>query len=320
MKVTLDLDALLNKGKITQKEYEKFSELSSKTTTSLGFSVLIAFGIVAIIAGLLILEPSAEVATGAGLLILISGIGFLRSESNQWRLLANIFVVLGALLFGGGILTLSEGEPSTLVILFVVVTYALAGVLARSSFLVVLSVFLSSSLVGAMTGYSFASYYLSIENPITTVMLYAVLGIGLHQVSKNVDIKYESIALAGAKASVFLVNFGFWVGSLYGSREIIHEEGKKSWEYEMVTHISPEVFSILWAVAIISAGVWAVKNNRRWTLNVVATFGGIHFYTQWFVYFGAEPITLIFLGILTLGCVFSLKLVNSKMQKTVGSH
>jgi len=317
VKVTLDLDVLLDEGKITQKDHDKFSGFSAKTTSSLGFSVLIAFGVVAIIAGLLILVPSEEVAIGVGFLILVSGIGTLRSESDQWRLLANIFVVLGALLFGGGILMLSKHfEPSILTILFVIITYALAGVLARSSFLMVLSVFLSSSLIGAMTGYGFATYVLRIENPITTIMLYTALGIGLYQVSKNVDIKYESVALAGAKSSVFLVNFGFWIGSLWGSTEYICKEGQ-SFGCERVTHVSPEIFSILWALAIIAAGVWAVKNNRRWTLNVVSTFGGIHFYTQWFENFGAEPDTLIFLGILTLGCVFTLKAVNAKIQKNV---
>ena len=314
MKVTLDLDVLLDEGKITQKEHDKFSGFSAKNTSSLGFSILIAFGVVAIIAGLLILVPSAEVATGIGLLILVSGIGVLRSESDQWRLLANIFVVLGALLFGGGVLMLSENSESpTLIILFVVVVYAMASVLARSSFLAVLSVFLSSSLIGAMTDYGFATYSLSIENPITTVLLYTALGISLYQVSKNVDVKYESIALAGAKASVFLVNFGFWIGSLWGSYSYSGVNALK------VDHLTPEVFSILWAIAIIAAGVWAVKNNRRWTLNVIATFGGIHFYTQWFERFGAEPTTLILLGVLTLGCVFAIKALNTKMQKETKS-
>ena len=310
MKVTLDLDVLLDEGKITQKEHDKFSGFSAKNTSSLGFSILIAFGVVAIIAGLLILVPSAEVATGIGLLILVSGIGVLSSESDQWRLLANIFVVLGALLFGGAVLMLSENSESpVLIILFVVVVYAMASVLARSSFLAVLSVFLSSSLIGAMTDYGFATYSLSIENPITTVLLYTALGISLYQVSKNVDVKYESIALAGAKASVFLVNFGFWIGSLWGSYSYSDVNALK------VDHLTPEVFSILWAIAIIAAGVWAVKNNRRWTLNVIATFGGIHFYTQSFERFGAEPTTLILLGVLTLGCVFAIKALNTKMQK-----
>ena len=314
MKVTLDLDILLDEGKITQKERDKFSGFSAKNTSSLGFSILIAFGVVAIIAGLLILVPSAEVATGIGLLILVSGIGVLSSESDQWRLLANIFVVLGALLFGGAVLMLSENSESpVLIILFVVVVYAMASVLARSSFLAVLSVFLSSSLIGAMTGYGFATYSLSIENPITTVLLYTALGISLYQVSKNVDVKYESIALAGAKASVFLVNFGFWIGSLWGSYSYSGVNALK------VDYLTPEVFSILWAIAIIAAGVWAVKNNRRWTLNVIATFGGIHFYTQWFERFGAEPTTLILLGVLTLGCVFAIKALNTKMQKETKS-
>ena len=308
MKVTLDLDVLLDEGKITQKEHDKFSGFSAKNTSSLGFSILIAFGVVAIFGGLLSLVPSAEVAIGLGLLILVSGIGVVRSESDQWQKIALIFVVLGALLFGGGVLMFSANPaPPTLAVLFIVVVYAMASVFARSSFLAVLSVFLSSSVIGAMTSYGFATYSLSIQNPILTVLLYTALGISLYQVSKNVDVKYESIALAGAKASVFLVNFGFWIGSLWGSKS------------DFGGVIFPEVFSILWAIAILAAGVWAVKNNRRWTLNVIATFGGIHFYTQWFDYLGASPTTLILLGVLTLGCVFAIKALNTIMQKETKS-
>jgi hypothetical protein len=305
MKVTLDLDVLLDEGKITQKEHDKFSGFSAKNTSSLGFSILIAFGVLAIFGGLLSLVPSAEVAIGIGLLILVSGIGVVRSESDQWQQIALIFVVLGALLFGGGVLIFSANTVAPT--LFIVVVYAMASVFARSSFLAVLSVFLSSSVIGAMTSYGFATYSLSIQNPILTVLLYTALGISLYQVSKNVDIKYESIALAGAKASVFLVNFGFWIGSLWGSKS------------DFGGVIFPEVFSILWAIAIFAAGVWAVKNNRRWTLNVIATFGGIHFYTQWFDYLGASPTTLILLGVLTLGCVFAIKALNTTIQKETKS-
>ena len=40
--------------------------------------------------------------------------------------------------------------------------------------------------------------------------------------------------------------------------------------------IPAAVFSILWAVALLGAGIWAVKVNRRWLVNLVAIFAGIH--------------------------------------------
>ena len=42
---------------------------------------------------------------------------------------------------------------------------------------------------------------------------------------------------------------------------------------------------------------WAVKANRRWVINLVAVFGAIHFYTQWFERLGADP-----LSVLTAAC------------------
>lgn len=77
----------------------------------------------------------------------------------------------------------------------------------------VLATLLSSTLIGAMTDYGYATYSIVIENSIATVLLYALASAGLYQLSKRIPINYEALTLAGAKVAVFLVNFGFWVGS-----------------------------------------------------------------------------------------------------------
>jgi hypothetical protein len=38
---------------------------------------------------------------------------------------------------------------------------------------------------------------------------------------------------------------------------------------------------------------WGARNGRRFLVNTVATFAGIHFYTQWFERLGATPLTVI---------------------------
>ena len=303
MKVTLDLDLLLSEGKISEEEHKKLNTLSAQTTGSLGFSILIAFGIISVISGLMVMIPSASTAIFFGVVMFALGFSIRQSQSEQWDVLGTICISLGALLTGGGILYLAAGNTGSfnvLLVLLVVLIYVAGSVFTKSSFLMVLAVLLSSTLIGAMTGYGYASYSIIIENPITTVLLYALLGTGLYQLSKRVPINYEALTLAGAKAAVFLVNFGFWVGSLWGD--------------EAMMHFSPGVFSLLWAVALIVTAVWAVRVNRRWTLNVVTVFAGIHLYTQWFEFFGGSPVALVLMGLIALGLAVGMRFVNVSMK------
>ena len=100
MKVLLDLDQLLKDGKITQIEYEKLSRLTANSIGSLALNILIGFGVIAVSGGALALIPEAITAIVLGLCILASGLGLLRSGLGQWSLVANICIVIGALMAG----------------------------------------------------------------------------------------------------------------------------------------------------------------------------------------------------------------------------
>lgn len=302
MKVTLDLDQLLSEGSITQAEYEKLSGLAAKSTGSLAFNILIGFGVIAVSGAALALVPAPATAIVIGLLILIAGLALLRSGREQWKVLSNICILVGALMAGGGIVTEFKGSLGS--ILSVTVIFAVTSIFARSTLLAVLATLMLSASIGAKTGYFHASYFLVIQEPTITVILFGLLAIGLYQLSKKLSAEYERIALASARAGVFLVNFGFWVGSLWGersdSREVIISDG---------------IFAVLWALALLVTAMWAWKRNRRWVLNTVATFGGFHFYTQWFEHLGASPGTVLLAGLLALGFAVGLRGLNSKMKE-----
>jgi iron complex transport system permease protein len=166
-----------------------------------------------------------------------------------------------------------------------------------------LTLMLSAS-IGARTGYFHASYFLVIKEPILTVLVFSLLGIGAHQLSKKLAPDYERIAIASARTSAFLVNFGFWVGSLWGDRSDMRE-----------VVISSSIFALLWALALLATAIWSWKQNRRWVLNTVATFGGIHFYTQWFENLGATPGTVLIAGLLALGFAAGLRSINTGMRE-----
>ena len=226
----------------------------------------------------------------------------LRSGPEQWKVLANICILVGALMTGGGITAAAQG--SLVSILSVTAIFAVASIFARSTLLAVLATLMLSASIGARTGYFHASYFLVIQEPIITVILFSLLSIGLYQLSKILSIEYERIAIASSRTGVFLVNFGFWVGSLWGDRSETRE-----------VIISDSIFAVLWAVALLATAIWAWKRNRRWVLNTVSMFGGIHFYTQWFENLGASPGTVLVAGLLALGFAIGLRSINVTMRE-----
>ena len=302
MKVTLDLDQLLADGKITRADYEKLGSLAAKSTGSLAFNILIGFGVIAVSGAALALIPAPSTAVVIGLCVLIFGLLILRSGSEQWKVLANICVLVGALLTGGGIVTTAKGSLAS--ILSVAALFAVASLFAKSSLLAVLATLMLSASLGASTGYFHASYFLVIREPTLTVIIFSLLAIGTYQLSKKLSPDYERIAIASARTSVFLVNFGFWVGSLWGE----HSDTR-----EVV--ISTTLFAVLWALALLATAIWSWKQNRRWVLNTVATFAGIHFYTQWFENLGATPGTVLIAGLLALGFAAGLRSINAGMKE-----
>lgn len=306
MKVTLDLDKLLQEGKITQAEYDKLGQLAARGTASLAFNILIGFGVIAVSGGTLALVPTPVTAIVLGLVIAVVGMALLYLRYEQWRVLANICVLVGALLSGGGVIWNLHGSPGS----FVAVASAFAGasILARSALLIVLAVLALSSSIGAKTGYVHAAYFLGIPEPTLTIILFTLIGVGAYQLSKRLKADYEALTLAAARTAVFLVNFGFWVGSLWGDRIEI------GYQYYYLT-IADWIFSLLWAIALVATGIWAWKRNRRWVVNVVAVFGAIHFYTQWFELLGYEPMIVVIAGLLALGFAIGLRMVNVNLAK-----
>ena len=72
----------------------------------------------------------------------------------------------------------------------------------------------------------------------------------------------------------------------------------------------PASCSIGWALALIAVGVWGVRSNRRWVVNVAAVFAGIHFYTQWFSILGPNAFSILVGGIVMIGAALALRSLN----------
>ncbi|WP_425909425.1 hypothetical protein [Nitrobacter sp. TKz-YC02] len=203
--------------------------------------------------------------------------------------------------------------------LIVTGVFCLAAIIARSSLLMALAVLAASACLGARTGYSYASYSLAIFEPTLTVVVFSMVALIAYRASRRLPAEYARLAVTAARTSLLLINFGFWIGSLWGDPlMLIRSLAAKDVSSTLMTKpIIPAVaFSVMWAVALLGAGFWAVRANRRWLVNLVAVFSGIHFYTQWFERLGATPLSVLLGGLVMLVSALALWLFNRRIANS----
>jgi iron complex transport system permease protein len=314
MKITLDLSKLLEEGKLTPEEAERLKVLAAHDTGSLAINVLVGFGVVAVSAGAVALIPTAETALALGVVVFAVGLALTFNRDERWGLFRQICLVVGALMFCGGVLALGEGALGAMLI--VTAALALAAVVARSGLLMAAAVLALGACLGARAGYWHATYALAIYEPAVTIVLFSALALATYFVSKRLPAAFERLALVAARTSVFMVNFGFWIGSLWGDnlrliRSLLHNDAS------ILTSgvsgpdiISPFMFAVGWAIVLLAAAVWGMHANRRWVVNVAAVFGAIHLYTQWFDQLGPQPLSFIVGGLLMLAFAYGLWALN----------
>ena len=319
MKITLDLSKLVEDGKLTPAEAGRLKALAAQETGHLGLNILTGFGIIAASAGAVAIlltafqfSAGAAAIIGAGVFIL--GLALLGMRGEVVSLLSQTLIIIGALTGAGGLLILDDG--SLRAALFVTAVFAGTAILARSSLMAALAVVSLAGCLGARTGYVHAMYSLSIQEPTLTIAIFSALALALYLISLRVRADYERIALTAARMAVILVNFGFWIGSLWGDRLRLY----RWWTHNDVTGgpeftargaaIPDYVFSIGWALALIVVGVWGVRAGRRWVVNVAAVFGGIHFYTQWFAILGANALSVLLAGVILIAIAMGLRAFN----------
>jgi iron complex transport system permease protein len=302
MKITLDISKLVEEGKLTAGEAERLKALAASDTGSLGINILVGFGVIAVAAGIGALVPDVWTALILGAAVFALGAWLALGGTQQWRLLAQICTVLGALTFCGAVAAFGKGSLATMLIVVALLTGA--ALLARSSLLIAAAVLVLGSCLGAKAGYWHATYALAIYEPLLTILLFAALALAAYLASARLPADYERLAIASSRTSVVMVNFGFWIGSLWGDRLLLLRGLARG--SGAATVIPDYAFSIGWAAALIAAGAWAVAVNRRWLVNVVAVFGAIHFYTQWFERLGASPLSVLGGGLIMLAIALAL--------------
>lgn len=263
IKVTLDLTKLLKDGKISEDEFDRLLALSGKDTKLHSFSIFTTLAYIAVAAGFVGLFPSFFGNLAAALFELFG--------SGGMHLLVVILCGYGSLKTNSGFLAAS----------------CAFGILT----------FLGDSGIF----YTHASYFVAISEPALTVVLFTGLAYASYTHAANLDPDRQRLAIIFSRTCVFIVNMGFWVGSLWGSK--------------LAGAAIPDlIFAFVWAAALIAAGAWAARENKRWVVNTTAVFGSIHFYTQWFERLGANPGSLLLAGMAALGIIYQLREYNRRIE------
>jgi hypothetical protein len=262
LKITLDIGKLLETNAITQEEHDRLLGFARKESSRHVWGVLSLMGAIAIALGAVGLFP--ELAA----VVLDS-------------LFAGLWSLFGAL-----------GRQGSHLVVFLALMSA--GTALRSGFLVGISCFVIASFLGGTWGYSHASYWVAVEEPASTTLVFSLLAyVGL-LVSQRVGTDDERLAIIFSRTCLIFVNVGFWVGSLWGSRSPLGQ-------------IPDYVFAILWAGGLLGTAIWAGRVGRLWVVNAAITFGAIHFYTQFFARLGANPLSLLLGGVLLVAITVSAR-------------
>lgn len=322
MKVTLDLSRLLADGTITREEHDRLAVLGRRDTAMVLVNVLVGFGVVAVALGTVALVPSALAGAIIGGMLMAAGVTLTLAGPQRWTVLATICILIAALLLGAGLILLSQGVatfddvsnahvvmPLALALVLVALLFGFCAALARSGLLASLAVLLLFAALGGSSYYEAATYGLQVSQPFATVVLFSALALAAHLLSRRLAPQWERLATIVARVALFLANLGFWIGSLWGD------------DLDWLVHgpdftISPHDFAVAWALLLLGTAVWAGRTDRRWVLNLVAVFGGIHFYTQWFEWVGATPGSLLLGGLILLVSAILLWRLNSSHEKT----
>ena len=288
MKITLDLDALVADGKLTSAEAERLEAYAAADTGQLAINVMLGLGAAAVAVGVGILVPSLETTIALGAMLFVAGFAIRVARIEQWSVFAQIIMVIGALALSGGLFGLFGQQLWVRVALTLGLT--VAGVVAMSGLLVSLAVVAFAATITVDADPWTPTHYLAVA-----IGSLALLTLVVYVASLRLPPAYERLAIIAMRTAILLVNAAFFIGSIFGD-ELLGWSGLS--------------FSIVWALALLAFGTWAVFANRRWVVNTVAVFGAVHFFTQWFMALGAQPFSILGGGLLLIGFGLGLARFN----------
>ena len=268
-------------------------------------NLALIMGALAVAAGTIALVPDATTGLVLAILAVAAAEATRRfAPGASLKVLSAGLALMGVLGLAGWIgWQYEDAADTTMPALLITLLLGAGALWFRSAFLMVLSVLALGAVFGTGTGYWHACYGLFVEQPTITIAVFGGLALGLYALRSRIGDAWQNLTGIAARTAFFLVNFAFWVGSLWGDDlgpDYRYGEGN-DWEAwrEATTHVPDAAFSIGWPLVLVA--VMARSRNGGF-LSVTATvFLAIHAYTQYFETFGAHPWSLVIGGVGLVG-------------------
>jgi hypothetical protein len=312
-RITLDLDALVADGRLTAADAERLAGMAMPGRgISTVIQVLYILGALGLAGGVMALKP--DPVTGMALAALAIGFAVFAQATKRedLGLLGTAMGICGTVGLCGSI-GLQFGESlSALAVngILTAITLAVA-LLLRSRFLAALVPLGIAALLGSSSEYWHASYAIIVKESAITVIAFAILSGILFLGAQRLRDAWSQMATVAGRVSWLLMNFGFWVGSLWGDHVgdgFVPEatDGSPNLEaFRAGAFFIPEwVFIFGWAAVSVLTIVFMHRN--RFAVNASITFLAINVYTQFFEWFGGSAFVMLTGGVTLLAFAFGL--------------
>lgn len=314
--VRLNLPALVGAGKVTAEEASRLAALATTGDWRRLFANLfLIFGALLTVAGILALAPSTHIGLALAAFALIGGSALHLHRSEHWWLLGRAAILMGILGLSGWIgIVLSDMPKPWPVATWPLITGVLTiGAIAyRDAFLAALAPVALGYALGGGTGYWFASYALFVEEPVVTTLVFSGLTMATNFMRWKSQGTMSTIALVAGRVSFIIMNFGLWVGSLWGDRP-----GSAWWDHAQpwedlraqmnsTLFIPAEPFALVWCGISLVTIYLGTRLGHRFIANASLVFLAINLYTQFHEVLVASPWGLVAGGLMLIALAIAI--------------
>ncbi len=270
-----------------------------------------------------------------GIALVATVLLYLRS-APQTRFLTGSLTLLAAFLHLGGLLIWGlEVELSGLIVPlihgYVTLLMIGLGMLINVRLITALAIVPFAQMLETGTFYWSAMYaFYSPEPTLSILQMGAAMAVCIALASVLSDRLRHHTHMFGIMAFI-TANLCFLVGSLFGDTIglTLWGPGRSSWRFDgnyedyqtartafdaTAIIISKHVFTVVWAIGLIIAAVWASHTNRRGIFNAAMTFGAIHAYTQVFESMYDEPAAYVLGGLAAIPIAWGLWRLNIRFE------
>ena len=234
------------------------------------------------------------------------------------RFVQGAILLMGLALHLAGVAHLAENlvlDDGLRALLFLYATLVIvgAGVLIDVRFVTALAIAPFAQMLDTGTGYFGALYAFWSPEPTLTILQMGALVAGMIWWATRQPERIAAHARTLAIMGFVVANLAALVGSLFGDAigQSVWGPGRNSWTSGMTYEqfeaaetafrastlvISENVYSVLWALALLGMTAWSATSGRRVLFNAMLTFAGLHAYTQLFESFADQPLAYVIGG------------------------